>query len=58
MYAQKELGQPIVGWARDRGSDVRWIDLEPLCAWVCAGRLHGQEFENRFSRRLGLIGRE
>ena len=58
MYAQKELGQQAVGRAADPGWNVRFIDLVPLFACVCAGRSRDQEFENRSSRSLGLIGRE
>ncbi len=34
------------------------MGLEPLFASVCANWLRGQEFEDRFLRSLGLIGRE
>ena len=46
------------GMATERGWIMHFIDLEAASACVCAGRLRGQEFENRFLRGRGLIGRE
>ena len=58
MYAPKELGQWTVGRGADRCRNMRFAALEPLFASVCADRSRGQEFEDRFVRGRGLIGRK
>ena len=58
MYALKELAQLTGRRGADRCRNLRFIALEPLFASVCADWSRGQEFEDRFFRGLGLIGRE